>query len=194
MQWRLGVCLMLLTGWSVGPANADILNAGEVMRVEFTVDNNFIPFPPDVMRLNFGLINVLDAYTTRSADLYDGNTLLGHAETSSFGTHVGLLNLDPSNSWEVEGSPWNFDNPGVADFGPILDGSIDGRVDFSIETGTVDIPLNQVNLNFLLATSASVGFVVNPPPTITGVSIIPEPSSVGLLLFGGLVALRRRGR
>ena len=82
-------------------ASAEVLNAGEVMRIEFKVDNKFTPVPPDVLRLNFGLISVVSPFTTRIAELYDGDTLLGTAMTSSFGGHVGLLNLDPSNSWKT---------------------------------------------------------------------------------------------
>lgn len=69
-------------------------------------------------------------------------------------------------------SLWNFDNPGIADFTTILDGSIIGRIDFKIATGTVDIPLEQVNLNFLKATGAASGIVVGPPPQINTIEII----------------------
>ena len=179
--------LILVSVFVASPAVAEMLNAGEILRVGFTVDNNFAPEPPDVMRLNFGMINVLESFTTRNADLYDVNSLLGSASTGSFGNHVGALNLDPSNSWKTAGSLWNFDNPGIADFGPILDGSIDGRIDFFIETGTVDIPLGQVNLNFIRANGASSGIVVTPPPTVTSIAIIPEPSTIMLSLVAAWV-------
>lgn len=192
MRTRNIVCSIAIAAMSVSSASAALLSAGEILRVDFTVDNNFQPQPPDVLRLNFGLINVLEAFTTRNADLYDGETLLGSASTGSFGGHVGPLNLDPSNSWRTETSLWTFDNPGIADFGPILDGTIDGRIDFFIETGQVDIPLNQVNLNFLKATGGASGFVVTPPPTITNIEIIPEPATLGLLALGGLFVGRRR--
>ncbi len=194
MRMRTLTCLITTTWLLVPVARADVLNAGEILRIDFTVDNNFSPMPPDVLRLNFGLIEVFQPFTTRNADLFDGNTLLGHAETSSFGNHVGLLNLDPSNSWRTKDSLWDFDNPGIADFGPILDGSIDGRIDFFIATGSVDIPLNQVNLNFIKANGPNFGTVVSPPPTITGIAIIPEPASLVFLTASLLLANRRRFR
>ena len=147
------------------------------MSIEFKVDNNFTPVPPDVLRLNFGLITVVSPFTTRIAELYDGNTLLGTAMTSSFGGHTGLLNLDPSNSWRTADSVWNFDSPGIADFTTILDGSIIGRIDFKIATGTVDIPLEQVNLNFVKATGAAQGIVVGPAPKIN--TRLPSGSTTG---------------
>ena len=117
MRARNVFCLIVSAAISAPSANAALLSAGEIMRINFTVDNNFTPVPPDVLRLNFGLINVLEAFTTRNADLYDGDTLLGSASKDSFGTHVGPLNLDPSNSWRTEDSLWTFDDPGIADFG-----------------------------------------------------------------------------
>jgi hypothetical protein len=162
----------LLAG--LAPAAADSLTAEQVLRVQFTVDNNFTPEPPDVLRLNFGLIQVLEAFGARNARLSDCTSELGLARTTSFGTFVGLLNLDPSNSWKTPESLWNFDNPGEADFGPILDGSIRGRVDFFLDTGEVDIPLPQVNLNFIKATGPSGGIVVTPNPQIQRVEVVPK--------------------
>jgi hypothetical protein len=181
---------VLFTGFN--SASAEIINAGDILRIEFKVDADWTPEPPDVMRLNFGLIEVLSAFTTRIAELYDGNTLLGTASTSSFGTHVGLLNLDPSNSWRTADSLWDFDNPGIADFTTIIDGSIDGRIDFMIATGSVDIPLNQINLNFIKATGPSSGIVVNPPPQINSIMILPTPGSMALLAAIPMVGRRRR--
>ena len=162
------------------PVVLDVLPQPQIFRTldsipgfRVTTGNNFSPQPPDVIRLNFGLTEVLVAYTARVAELYDGNTLLGTHRSTLFGSHVGLLNLDPSNSWRTPTSLWNFDNPGVADFTTILDGTIDGRIDYTVETGEHSIPLNQINLNFIKATGASGGWVVTPAPTITSIEIIP---------------------
>jgi hypothetical protein len=168
------------------PLSAQTLTAKEVMRIHFKM-NLPLSSTPDVLRLNFGLITVNAAYTTRTAKLWDCGTLLGTASTSSFGSHVGALNLDPSNSWKAPGSLWNFDNPGtVTTFTPISSGTIRGIIDFEIATGSVTIPLGQVNLNLLRATTGNGGFVVSPPPTITEIAIVPKclpptPGTAGTL-------------
>ena len=187
MRIRPAIAAAIVTAALAQGSLADVLVSGDILRVRFTINNNF-NLTPDVLKLNFGLITVQQAYGMRIAELYDGNTLLGTAQSSSFGGHVGLLNLDPSNSWKTAGSVWNFDSPGVADFGPILNGTIDGRIDFTIASGAVDIPLNQVNLSMIQATSANGGFVVTPVPTITSVEIV-SPVVLGDMNCDGVVDL-----
>ena len=173
-------------------ASGELMTSDEFLRIEFKVTGDWTPVDPDVLLLNFGLITVIEPFTKRIADLYDGNTLLGTASSTSFGNHVGLLNLDPSNSWKAPGSPWNFDSPGTADFTTIVDGSIDGRIEFRIATGSIDIPLNQVNLTVLRATGPNSGTVVTPVPTINSIEIIPAPGGAALLLLGAWGRRRRR--
>ena len=168
------------------------MTSDEFLRIEFKVTGDWTPVDPDVLLLNFGLITVIEPFTKRIADLYDGNTLLGTASSTSFGNHVGLLNLDPSNSWKAPGSPWNFDSPGTADFTTIVDGSIDGRIEFRIATGSIDIPLNQVNLTALRATGPNTGTPVTPLPTINSIQILPAPGGAALLLLGAWGRRRRR--
>lgn len=114
------------------PVAADSLTPAQVLRITFTVDNNFSPGPPDVLSLNFGTIDVISAFTTRHAAVYDGATHLGTHSNSLFGGHVGLLNLDPSNTFATASSLYTFLTPEIIDFTSIHDGSIVGRMDFSI--------------------------------------------------------------
>ncbi|MCP3918538.1 MAG: hypothetical protein GY711_23575 [bacterium] len=194
-------CLSSLAFLSTPLASADVLTPSEVLRVEFTIDNAF-NLQPNTLSLNFGIVQVLAAYTERSAALYDGSTLLGIDSKTSFGSHVGPLSLNPSNSWVTATSPYTFKNPTIVDFTTILDGTIQGRVDFTIATGAIDIPLNQVNLRLLRATGPSSGNVVTPPPTVTSVAIVNDiggnycgpaaPNSSGgpaaILAFGSTMA------
>ncbi len=173
---RLSLPFVLLAA----PASADVLNAGEILRVDFTVNNNF-NIQPNTLKLNFGLIQVVSPFGTRSAALYDGSTLLGTAMSSSFGTHMGALNLDPSNSFTTSTSPWTFGSPAIVDFTSILNGTIQGRIEFSLTTGAMDIPLGQVNLSFIRATNGSGGSVTSPAPTVTNVEIV---STIGTSYCG----------
>lgn len=167
-------CLLAI---STPSARADILTPDDTLRVEFTIDNNWLGVAPDVIMLHFGLVQVLSAYTARTAEMYDGANLLGTDTKTSFGGYVGTLSLNPSNGWVDANSVWSFKNPAVIDFTTILDGTIQGKILFTIQTGAVDIPLNQVNLTMIRGSSPSGGTVVSPPPTVTHVSI--DSGSVG---------------
>jgi hypothetical protein len=153
---------------------AQNLTSDQVLRIHFTVPSSYTPRPPDVLRLNFGLIQVHSAFTARNASIYHCDQLLGTASSPSFGSHVGALNLDPSNSWKSPSSLWNFDSPGTIDFTRIVNGTLTGIIEFTITTGAVTIPLNQINLNFVAATSANGGTVVTPAPTITHRIVSPK--------------------
>src|SRR5262249_46365832 len=151
---------------SAGNALATVLHAGEILRVTFTTSPNATPVP-DELSLNLGLTNVQQAHTARTGALYDGNVLLGVGSTTSFGSVVGPPNLDPARPWKSPTSLWNFDNPANADFTSIANGTINGRIDFSIATGAMDINLANVNLSMGHASGPTVVNLSNPQPTIT---------------------------
>lgn len=153
--------------------SAQNLTPENVLRIHFHTTPPF-NVQPDVLRINFGLTTVTAPYTNRRAALYDCDMLLGSYSSSLFGSHSGQLNLDPGGSFKSPTSPWTFDNAATADFTTIVNGSIQGVIDFTIDTGGMTIPLNQVNLNMVRASSSSGGSVVSPSPTITHVAIVPR--------------------
>jgi len=165
----LGFALSLL------PVAAQNLTPDKVLRIHFTTAGSYNR-TPDVLRINFGLTSVQAAYTTRRAVIYDCDRVLGTYASSLFGTHVGALNLDPGASFKSPTSLWTFDNAGTADFTTIVSGTIQGVIDFTIDTGGMTIPLSQVNLNMVQATSGNGGFVVSPNPVVTHVQIVPKLS------------------
>ena len=176
------------------PASGAILTPSDVLRVTFTV----VPAvpTPDVMTLNLGVVQVLAAHTSRTGAMYDGNTLLGVGSTNSFGNHVGALSLSPARGWVSPTSVWNFDNPAVADFTPIQNGTLNGRIDVTIATGSMDINLANVSLGMGQGSSPNIFINSNPPPVITSVAIvpIPEPSSAAACGVVATLLARRRSR
>ncbi len=158
---------------AVSSIPAQNLTPDKALRIHFTVSTPFSS-TPDVIRINFGLTSVQAAYTTRRAVIWDCDQVLGTYGSTLFGSHVGNLNLDPGGSFKSPTSLWTFDNAGTADFTTIQNGTIRGVIDFTIDTGGMTIPLNQVNLNLVRATNASGGFVVTPIPTVTNVQIAPR--------------------
>lgn len=170
-------------GLSLTQVAAQNLTPDKVLRIHFTTAGTYNT-TPDVIRINFGLTSVQAAYTTRRAAIYDCDRLLGTYASTLFGSHVGALNLDPGGSFKSPSSLWTFDNAGTADFTTVVSGAIQGVIDFTIDTGGMTIPLNQVNLNMVRATSGSGGVVVSPAPIVTHVEIVPKltgptPGTVG---------------
>jgi hypothetical protein len=78
--------------------------------------------------------------------------LLVAVETSYGDHYAGILSLNPAETWKSPESLFTYGNPAVIDFTSIRNGSIDGRLDFTIGTGSMDIDLEQV---FLLMEHAS---------------------------------------
>ena len=165
-------CLALLAS----DTRADLLQSGQIMRVTFTIDNNWTTLAPDALLLDLGIIQVNAAFGSRIAALFDGATLLGTDVNTSFANFVGSLILLPSNAFVAPSSVWALNDPEIVDFTSILDGSITGVIDFSIAQGEVDIPLGQVDLKLLRGTGSSSGMVINPAPTITSVQILDGPA------------------
>jgi hypothetical protein len=187
---RLHVVVLSVLVLSTSTASAAILSAGQVLQVTFTV-TPAVPVP-DVLTLNLGIVNVLAAHTSRTGALFDGNTLLGTGSTSSFGGNTGLLSLSPARSWRSATSLWNFDNPAVANFLPIQTGTNNGRIDFTIQTGAMDIDLSNVSLGMGQAIQPNIFINSVPQPVITSVQIIPEPACMTVCALAGLLVRRRR--
>ena len=186
---RFALFIVALVCATTTTTHAAILSAGQVLQVFFTVAP--AAPTPDVLTLNLGLVNVLAAHTSRTGALFDGNTLLGTGSTNSFGGHVGPLGLSPARSWRQATSLWNFDNPAVANFVPIQNGTNAGRIDFTIQTGAMDISLNNISLGMGQAIAENIFINSVPQPVITAVQIVPEPAGLALLAAGAVLLARR---
>ncbi len=150
-------------------ASADLLTPGSKLRITFRVDPA-APLP-DTMTLDFGLVNVIAPYTVRSATLFDGATPLGTYSSTLFGNYAGALNLDPGASWKSPSSLWNFDNAIVVPFTSISGATIHGAIEFTIQTGSMDITLSQIYMTLNQATGPNTTFVSSPAPTIESICI-----------------------
>lgn len=165
----LATCALTLCALS-SPVQADLLNAGDTLCVDFSVSDTLTNVP-DVLHLRLGALTVNAAFTSRTATLYDGNTLLGVNTLTNFGTYVGPLALSPSNAFKSATSVYTFNSPTVIDFTTIQDGSINGHLEFTIATGQMDIDLAQVTVNLGRAISGSGLQETGPDPTLLCVSI-----------------------
>jgi hypothetical protein len=167
MKRTLFACALVASLASV--ASADILSAGSKLRVTFRVDP--ASPVPDMLTLNFGTVNVLAPYTTRFATLFDGAVPLGTYSSSLFGGNVGQLGLNPSASWKSATSMWSFDNAAVVPFTSISGATIHGAIEFTIQTGSIDITLSQVSMTVNHATGPTGTTLSSPAPTIESICI-----------------------
>jgi hypothetical protein len=173
---------LILTG---SPAAAETLTSSDVLRVEFSVNSNFDNYLPDVLKLNLGLVEVLAPMTSRSAALYDGNTLLGTATATTFANYQGLLNLDPVNSFRSPSSPWDFDSPATVDFSSILDGSVRGAIELTIATGAMEFEVERMKLMLVKAWSRGTGDLVTPWPIVHTIMLNDEVLYADSSVFSG---------
>jgi hypothetical protein len=178
----------LLLGSAVSPlcAQTVTMDPQHVLRIHFTIPSPPSPVP-DVLQFGLGLVQVSAAHGSRTAKLYNCDTLLGTATTSSFGGHVGALSLGVANSWRQTGSIWNFDSPGdVADFSSLQNASIQGIIDFTIASGAFTFDPANFRMMLIRATSSNGGSVCNPQPVVHEVAVVPllsgpTPGTTGAL-------------
>ncbi|MEO6595750.1 MAG: hypothetical protein ABIP94_13445, partial [Planctomycetota bacterium] len=156
------------------PAQTTTLSSNEVLRIHFTIPSPPSP-PPDVLQFGLGLVTVNSPYATRTARLWNCDTLLGTAVSPSFGTYTGALSLGVCNSWHEAGSVWNFDNPGIVpSFASLQNGTIQGIIDLQLGTGSITLNLANVTMMLVRATSASGGSVSSPGPVVNEVVVVPK--------------------
>lgn len=169
-------CVALSSLATFAPLHAQTvtLTSSEVLRIHFVIPSPPSP-PPDVLQYGIGIVTVNAPYTTRTSRLWDCDTLLGTAVSSSFGTHSGALSLGVCNSWRETGSIWNFDSPGdVPSFAPLQNASIQGIIDFELATGSITLDLANVSMLLVRATSAGGGSVCSPGPVVLESVVVPK--------------------
>ncbi|HSL22967.1 MAG TPA: PEP-CTERM sorting domain-containing protein [Vicinamibacterales bacterium] len=204
---RLGVFAIVFLGAVSRPAIAEPLLAGDVLRLTFDLATGLSFAPGTVMDPGgrvwtlpedadvFGvsvLVNGGSLVNTFTARVYDGDRLLGSSTIpaqpvldSPFGEYANFYFVSPT-------SLLTGVDPLVIDFTSFVNGSIDGAVEFAIDSGQIDRPGPFQVVLFLghaVGPREAYGRYVYPH----GESPIPEPASL-LLIGSGIAGLAVRAR
>lgn len=163
--------------FAIGSAShAASLTPERTLRIEFVTTPPFIESNPNVLGCALGYVNIVAPYQSITASLYNGNTLLGTGTSTLGAGHAGIYSMHfMPVTWKTAASPWNpYGPPVVANFSSIHNGTIQGRIDITIQGGQIDLEYSQFYLRTIFATYSNGGSSIPPYPTITSVKLIPE--------------------
>jgi hypothetical protein len=151
---------------------------GRILRIEFFTSPPFVESLPNTLYAFLGNAERVEAYGSMTGALYDGDTLLGVSTSTAGCCATGTYSFHPAPvTWKSPGSPWDHPvgDPAVADFTSLHDGSIDGRIDITIDAGRLNLDLNAVALVFIHATFSNGGSTIPPTPGLRSVHIVGGP-------------------
>jgi hypothetical protein len=184
--------LLLVFGGYAKRAAADTIRPGDVLRETFS-----LPAQPecllgecDVILFSFAFAN--NPVGATSASLFNGSTLLG-----TFRCQMSENCVAGVPSFVAQGGLYGLQSA-VIDFTSIRNGTVEGRLDFSVTTPT-DVVFGGQNTFVHIGHASQIGVTYSGSrATITSEAIVtPTPEPTTLLLFGsgitGLVIRRRRG-
>ena len=162
---------------------------GDTLEIRF-----YLPGPPDQLMYPNGVLADVDIFhasisntsqllilspvVSHTAELFDGSVSLGTITNTFGGASTGYANLEAGN-WKSPSSLFYSGSPErdlVIDFSSFVDGSIDGRLQFQIASGSMLVDIDTLLPSFAIG----LGFrgtwgITNVQPVISQISIIPKP-------------------
>lgn len=200
MMRRLGVFVAAGLLAVAAPAAADVITAGDVIRIGFQTPGGY-PSTVNEMSFGVGFMTFIEPSEAIQATLFLHGSFTGTSsiKTRNFGT--GLVHFTPVAIWRSPDSPFDpqFLNEAIVHLGKLSGGPIDGAVLLRLIGGSADFDFGQFGF-FVTDRRAGGGGFAFTPPTITSVQVnppptpTPEPASLILVATGIAAALRQRRR
>ena len=137
----LKCCFLLVLLLTAVRLEAIDLTSTDILRISFTTNPGFGGTVPDTFVLFFSPGGIsATGVTGYGAELFNGNTLLGTYHRSA--APSGFL----APLFKSSVSPVTALSPTLVDFTTILNGTINGRLDFHLDSGSATFILNDVIL------------------------------------------------
>ncbi|MBC7924089.1 MAG: hypothetical protein H7039_00380 [Bryobacteraceae bacterium] len=152
--------------------------AGRTLRIDFVMPAAAWPLAPNTLATYGGYATIVQPHTRMTGVLYNGATVMGVSQSVYSNVRPGLYSFYPLGpSFKSPGSPYNFPRdgePAVVDFTPIWNKTIQGRLEYTIDTGNIQINLGSVALALSESAGPNYGQSIYPSPQILSVKMLPE--------------------
>ena len=191
--------LLALLAFLPAGASAAVLLPGEVLIVPFTTDPATFTLTPDVIRLAFNSTGRFDPpapMSSLTSRLFDGDALLGTFHLLDTRPVLGeFLGIGTSLFSDQSSAPALTRGTSV-DFTSVLDGTISGRIELTIPSGSLVID-DLSALDIALWHAFNEDSMSQVPGIIASPAIIvpvPEPGTAAMLALGLVAMAARRTR
>jgi hypothetical protein len=182
MNTRNGCTLLVVAVFaSLGTsAQTATWTSDRTLRIEFRMPLSAWPLQPNTLHVAGGFVTIQQPHTKLTLKMYNGTTLMGTAEARGSGGYVGAYSYHgfgaAFRSANSTFPPSYRGTDAIIDFSPLLDRTIQGRIDVNIDAGRILINPASVYLSLseYIVPGQVWGQSVYPSPIITSVKLIPE--------------------
>lgn len=161
-------------------ASAQTVNwtADRTLRIEFQMPISAWPLQPNTFYVAGGYVTIQQPHTLLTLTMYNGAALMGTAEARGSAGRTGVHSYHPfGTSFQTADSSFGsyLGTPAIIDFTPVLDRSIQGRIDVNIDAGNILLNLQSAYLSLTEYIPGRIyGQAIYPSPYITSIKLIPE--------------------
>ncbi|MEO1008781.1 MAG: GC-type dockerin domain-anchored protein [Planctomycetota bacterium] len=172
MKIATTAALLLATATASQADNVRRITPDDPMTIRFRVDPGVTP-TPDTLVVHLGTTIAGDPGTgTRFAFLRENGRSLGDAQsTDAFGDVVGEIELNPGVTFRTASSPYMLLDPGEVDLTDLIAGTEFGSIRIDITTGFLEVDLDDVRIEWGVATGVNAIDPAALQPEITEIFV-----------------------